>query len=368
MGARGPATLRAVFVDGHQREGEPVIQEQVRPIPSEASRSDQVVTSRLGPVLLAVTLSILSVPIVAIALVGGSNTACLCSGDGPGSLDWASAVAIALVAVLAAGIIGGSIGGRFVRRAPLWGLIIAVAVAWPVAIITLPVLPTILGVTFNTAYVCIDACSPQISAGEPLSGLTAYGQSLEAGVLLVVPAGLAIAFAIAAWVATRRNHVRVGAACALVAYASLNLWSDVGLPFLCLVVGAVIWVSPYWLRWERTRAQVAVEPSPAEAPLEDPSTWGSYGLGVWRVQDCMGFPGILPGAALGIDLHQDEIVFVKPGVGRVIGVSAAHAQITEGGGDDILIRWGEAEALLSPIQADPAALLALARNPDPGSS
>ncbi len=105
--------------------------------------------------------------------------------------------------------------------------------------------------------------------------------------------------------------------------------------------------------------QVAVGPRPVRAPPEDPSTWGSYGLGVWRVRDCMGFPGVLPGTALGIDLDNGELVFVKPRVGRVIGVSTARAQISQTSNDDVLVRWGEAEALLSPIKADPAALLAL---------
>lgn len=63
---------------------------------------------------------------------------------------------IALVAVVTAGYIGGAIGGRFVRRAPLLGLLLAVAIAWPVAIATLPILPTLAGEAYATGYVCIE--------------------------------------------------------------------------------------------------------------------------------------------------------------------------------------------------------------------
>ena len=248
------ATRKHIVLD--QREAE-----QVSPF-------DRLIKSRLSPTFLAVGLALLSTPFVATALVGASISPCsACSADGAQPISLASAVAIAIVAVGAAGFVGGAVGGWFVRRSPLRGLFVAVAVAWPVAVTTLPIVPTLRGETYGTGYVCIDTCSAQILSGQPLSGLTAYAQSVFFGAIFILPPALAIGFAIAAWVARRRDHARLTAALGLAACGSINLWSvtDAGLPFLCLVVGALIWVSPYWVRWYRERPQVAMLISPPRA-------------------------------------------------------------------------------------------------------
>ncbi|MDO8483429.1 MAG: hypothetical protein Q7S35_00625 [Candidatus Limnocylindrales bacterium] len=240
--------------------------------PEDESAVDRLILSRLGPTLLAVAAALVSTPFVATAIVTMSASPFGPELDsGPPPIDFAHAVPIALVAVVTAGLIGGAIGGRFVRRAPLSGLLLAVAFAWPVAIATLPIVPTLRGELYATGFFCFDVCTPEIRSGDLLSGLTAYGGSVLAGIISILTATIAIVLAIGAWVARRRDHARVAAVLGLAAYGTFNLVSVLGrtgdgLPFLCLVVGAVIWVAPYWARWERVRPRAATAAGPP-APL-----------------------------------------------------------------------------------------------------
>lgn len=107
-----------------------------------------------------------------------------------------------------------------------------------------------------------NGCNPSIQSGEPLSGMIAHARSVVVATFFVTPIAIAVAIAIGAWLANRLNHARVAAVLGLAAYTTIHQFSvvsrDAGwLPFLCLVLGALIWVAPSWARWERQK------PSPA---------------------------------------------------------------------------------------------------------
>jgi hypothetical protein len=210
---------------------------------------DRVVRTGLWQVLSALVLSLLSAPLVSIAIANATVPPVQAQpGRFPAPLDAASAMPIALVAVIAAGIAGGAVGGRFVRRSPVAGLIAAVSVAWAVAIVTLPLVPTLRSEAFATGFMCLDGCSATILGGELQSGLVAYVQSVPLGAVLIVPPVLACVFLVLTWYARRlRVRVLVGLF-ALATVASLDfvsIWEG-WRAFALLVGGAVLWVVPYW--------------------------------------------------------------------------------------------------------------------------
>ena len=132
---------------------------------------------RYGPLIAAVMLAWVSTPFAALSILGSSVS----TVTTPGTLvplTFIQALAMAFVAVTAAALAAGTLAGAFVRRRPVLGLSIAVFLAWPIAIATLPVLPALLGWPFRAAMLCISACNPMLSGDAPLSGLIAYGQTL----------------------------------------------------------------------------------------------------------------------------------------------------------------------------------------------
>jgi hypothetical protein len=217
----------------------------------------RLVRSPIGPTLTALVLALISAPFVAFAIVRESVPPWIGPFDEP--VDPGIAIAIACIAVIAGGLVGGTIGGRLLRRSPVAGLLVAVAVAWPIAIATLPMVPTLLGVEYRTAFGCISSCNPTIRAGDLASGAISYAASVFSGVFLIVPPVGALALAIAAWVASRRHRPIVAIVLGLSAVTSYNFWSIVGSsswhslggaegPFALLVIGAVMWVALYWPR------------------------------------------------------------------------------------------------------------------------
>jgi hypothetical protein len=212
----------------------------------------RVVDRRGGPIIVALGLALVSTPFAAVAIHSSSiplepgyclQPACY-PGRGPISIEMA--LLMALLAVTAAAVVGGGLGGALGATRPIGGLLVAVFVAWPVAIATLPILPTLTGVPYFGVDFCLPNCEPMIVAGVPLSGVSAYGWSLYLGLTGLVEVGALlalIAFAFARW-----RHRRIAAVIGLAAFVSLNLWSVIeALPAAAaLIVGAVIWVVPFW--------------------------------------------------------------------------------------------------------------------------
>ncbi len=172
-------------------------------------------------------------------------------------------MAMALVAVATAGLVAGEIGRRALRRSPVQALLLVVAVAWPVAITTLPIVPALVGYSFSAMGTCFGGCNPglwpALTSADLLSGATLYAGSLVLASVTIVPLALALTFVVAgrrAYPAQREKAAALG----LLAIACLNapwvveilgsdpqaVWDYAGLAFACLVMGAVLWVAPYW--------------------------------------------------------------------------------------------------------------------------
>lgn len=163
----------------------------------------------------------------------------------PQPTDPGLTLTMALVAVLAGALTGGSAGGLIVRRSPIAGLLLAVALAWPVAASTLSVVPYLLGSPFYAVTICIDGCASFIDATNPGTALGAY--------IFTVPVGVAtgfipgIGFASIARLAAKRGQRRLVAALGLAIVVAFNSWTMlVGwVAAAALVAGAVLWVAPY---------------------------------------------------------------------------------------------------------------------------
>lgn len=225
------------------------------------------VHSRFGPILSSLVLSMMSTPFVAASI--STSTASPWESTRihfPPPLDPLAAAPIALLAVLSAGLVGGAVAGLIVRRSPVAGLLLALFVAWPVAIAALPIIPTLRGGVFEAGYECLDSCSAIIHAGDLLSGAAAYGEALLIGALFVVPILIVVVLLAAAVFAGRKRLAPVAATFGLGAFLALNFVSvqQGGLALACLLAGAGIWVAPYWADWQRA------QPRPAPAP---PGLW-----------------------------------------------------------------------------------------------
>jgi hypothetical protein len=167
---------------------------------------------------------------------------------------------IALIAVSAAAIAGGTLGGLLLPRRPLLGLFVALAVAWPVAIASLPLGPWLTHTPYQAGVFCFDYCSANLQGSHPLSGVGVYLVGGVIGVVAVVPVVVA---AIASWLAVRarrRQRTTLAAAIVILAYLPLQVWFllevDAVVPLACLAIGAYIW-------------SVVLARVPGEAPITD---------------------------------------------------------------------------------------------------
>lgn len=200
-----------------------------------------------SPLVAALCLGLLSTPFAVAAIVLSST---------PPSWYYATvepvsigvALPIAFVAVTAAALAGGSLGGSKVREQPVLGLALVLLVAWPVAIVTVPLLPALLGWPYRGAFFCFVRCNPMIGADIPLSGVLAYAETLFFG--LWGPVEVAAVLALIANVEARRHHRLLASAFTIAAFVALNFWNIVLSPgvlpaVIALIIGSVVWAAPY---------------------------------------------------------------------------------------------------------------------------
>jgi len=208
-------------------------------------------TWRPGPIAIAVFLALVSTPFAGLSIQAVSTGTVNSPREPVGYLD---AVGMALVAVLVSGLVAGALGGAIGRHWPIAGLVVAVFLAWPVAIATLPFAAAVLGIRYEAVWLCIDGCFPTIRDSELSSGIGAYLLSqfveafgpIEVGILLV---GMGYGFA-------RHRYRIVAAGLGLAGFVAFNWWTIVpagfgrwpyGVPAAgALVVGAIVWVVPLW--------------------------------------------------------------------------------------------------------------------------
>jgi hypothetical protein len=198
------------------------------------------------PVARGVALALLATPFAALAIHSASATDRGFDPHPPVSLDIALRLAIA--AVLAAGVIASLIGERVARRRPVAGVVVATLVAWAVAIGAIPIASSLLGLPYEGAWVCIDACEAQLRGSDPASGFAALAESHLLD--LVGPLEVAAPLAVAAWALSRSGRRRAAAATGIAAVVALNAWSMwFALPAAAaLAFGAFLWVHPFLIR------------------------------------------------------------------------------------------------------------------------
>jgi len=222
---------------------------------------------RPGPISSALFLALVSTPFAALSIQAVS-TGTVNSPRQP--VDALDAAGMALMTVLVAGLVAGALGGAIARYWPVAGLVVAVFVAWPVAIAMLPSAAAVIGIEYKGAWICIDGCFPWIRDDSLTSGIGAYLSSffleafgpVEVGVLLLL----------AGFGCSRLRLPLVASGFGLAGFVAVNWWTiapagfgswPYGVPAAAaLVVGAAVWILPMW-PWRRSasvrRATSAVE-------------------------------------------------------------------------------------------------------------
>jgi hypothetical protein len=194
--------------------------------------------ARAHPVALALVLSLISTPLVAVSLL-----------DPPlAGVDWEpmglqAALLLAVLVVVPAGLAGGALGGRFLAGRPVLAVFLSLAVAWPVGISMLSIaaaaldVPLLIGSRVQWPY-------SAITEAEPLSGGVQYVGSVVGGFIFILPPILGLLSLGAARILARRGHVGRGIALVIAGYIALN-WLSITfgglIPFICLSVGVVVW-------------------------------------------------------------------------------------------------------------------------------
>lgn len=204
-------------------------------------RIRRLIAGPFGPVLVALALALVSLPLTTLAILGS---------PAPNTFGGPTAFDAALGAVVVGALAGGYVGGRVRRRRELTGAVAALAVGWAAAIVAFPVVPTLLGQSFQLGEFCLDSCNPLLNtAGASVPELVIkmagqYGSSVIVGTvfggIVAVPALLlAIFFG-------RRSGLtgrRVAAVVAAAAFGIVNMFSIAEVPgaFAILFAGVVLW-------------------------------------------------------------------------------------------------------------------------------
>jgi len=200
--------------------------------------------SRVGrdPVIEALFLSLLSTPFAAVAIRDSARSFHGFPPNPPVTLE--VAVRLAVVAVLVAGLAGGSVGKLLARGHPVLGVAAAAATAWASAIITLPIAASVLGISYRVSWYCISTCL-DMNSDAPSSGLDAYIQSVM--LTTIGPAWVALVLVFLAVVMSRSRQRIPALGLALLGVAGFNFWSMLEAPAaaIALVVGIVVWAYPF---------------------------------------------------------------------------------------------------------------------------
>ncbi|HUP54292.1 MAG TPA: hypothetical protein VM408_02200, partial [Methylomirabilota bacterium] len=221
----------------------------------------------LEAVLIAVVFALASTAPVAWLLQAGPSQAVI-ESVGWHPLGTGQALALALSAVLPAAFVGGAAGSLVWARRPVVAPVTALAVAWFVGIVALPTAATALDIPLREGVSCLDACTAKLRDGDPLGGVSAYGESLLGAAfafyLLAVPL---VVFA----VARRLGHPAMWVAGWVSLHAAINAFSiaRVAAIYGVLLVGVVVWSAWLWARDARTvtvgghvrRSAVAIVPA-----------------------------------------------------------------------------------------------------------
>lgn len=227
-------------------------------------------------VLLAVLFALASAaPVAWVLQEGPSQMEIQSVGWHP--LGTGQALALALGAVLPAGVLGGAAGGLVWARRPVLAPVTALTVAWFVGIVALPVVATGLDIPLRAGVTCLMVCTAHLRDGDPLGGFGAYGESLVGAAfafyLLAVPVVLFV-------VAYRLRHPVIWVAAWVSLHAAINAFSIAwaGPIYGVLLIGVLLWSAWLWARDARTRTvggpvrRWALAVAPAAVVIA--TTWG----------------------------------------------------------------------------------------------
>jgi MFS family permease len=234
-----------------------------RDVPASSSPAARFAANRFAPTILALVLAIASLPLAILSMMAAPGPG---SGPPEAHLGFDDALIGSIGAVIAGALVGGTLGGRLVRRRPLAGAFVALAAAWPAAIVGFALLPWYLGRTMSVGRVCIDGCSTALDLHPggtyAFAAIGQYIQSLGGGLLIVgmslpywiVPA--IVALVVAKWSRPGRAR-RVAFVAAVLAHGGLNAWSIYASSWawVVLVAGVIAWSA--LLSWPRL-----VQPGP----------------------------------------------------------------------------------------------------------
>jgi hypothetical protein len=195
--------------------------------------------------MVAVGLAVVSVPIVAVALMSTSAP----DYHPLPERQFGDTLILAAVASVGAAIVGGGVGGLLLPTHRTLGPLVAMALAWTTAVALVPWAASATGIGYQAVVFCLDSCDILIDSARPVSGINAIGTSLQFGVMTVVPDLVLLA---CIWAADRLNRGgSPGGAAVMVAlgFAALN-WiaflfggATMFIPFVTLAIGVVIWAS-----------------------------------------------------------------------------------------------------------------------------
>jgi hypothetical protein len=215
-----------------------------------------------GPVRLAVVLSIAAIPFVGLSLLAPPIFE-VDEGFQPPSLP--SALVVAAIASIAAAVIAGSIGGLIVRRHPTLGALVALGIAWPVAIIVLPMAAAVLRIRLETAYSCFDTCGPMLHTDDVFSGAGAYLVALFVSAVTIVPLIILPICVYGAYKLNQGGYPFVATLVLGIGYGAMHWLAVLGgapplIGFVALLLGVAAWTSIL-----RAAPPVPEAPQPAPA-------------------------------------------------------------------------------------------------------
>ncbi len=216
-------------------------------------------SSRAGPVLVALGLGLLSVPLVAWSLTVEPSARALANGPLDERIDgcrwrrsmrccwrWSSSSRPRSSP-------GGSAGVAW-RRWRLVGVAVAISLGWALGIVLLPIAASLLGIHLRAGITCtaLTFCQATLRDDELLSGATAYVE-LVAGVLLLMSAPVVPLIPIAAlWLGRRAGRFVVPVLAVIGGHAIIH-WIAIAnqdpsavVAYACLAVGVLLWA--LWLR------------------------------------------------------------------------------------------------------------------------
>jgi hypothetical protein len=196
-----------------------------------------------GPIKLAVALAIVSIPLVGLSFLLPP----LFEADpGFSPPEILPAFVIAGLATVGAAIAGGGVGGLVVRTRPTIGALLALAIAWPLAVSLVSIAATLLKVPFETAYSCFDTCGPTVHSRDAASGAGMYLISTVISILTIVPPIIAAICLFGAYKLNQGGSPFVATIVLAIGYGALDYLAFLAgaqpiLAYLCLAAGVALW-------------------------------------------------------------------------------------------------------------------------------